>query len=87
MVNDDFFAYLQEEIAREIRLMEFAETESHAIAQHLERLYEELHPSDNLRTIPGVGQHTVPIFLAAVGDPSRFHLNNLYHCTNSLKQS
>jgi len=45
VVNDDFFAYLQEEIAREIRLMEFAETESEAIAQHIERLYEELHTS------------------------------------------
>ncbi len=77
-INDDFFAYLQEEIAREIRLMEFAETESHAIAQHLERLYEELHPSDNLRTIPGVGQHTAPIFLAAVVDPSRFRSQSAF---------
>ena len=35
-------------------------------------LYRKLHPSDNLRTIPGVGEHTAPIFLAAVGDPARF---------------
>ena len=78
VVNDDFFAYLQEEIAREIRLMEFAETESEAIAQHIERLYEELHTSDNLRTIPGVGQHTAPIFLAIVGDPSRFRSQSAF---------
>ncbi len=78
MVNDDFFAYLQEEIAREIRLMEFAETESEAIAKHLERLYEELHTSDNLRTIPGVGQHTAPIFLATVGDPLRFRSQSAF---------
>jgi len=78
VVNDDFFAYLQEEIAREIRLMEFAETESEAIAQHIERLYEELHTSDNLRTIPGVGQHTAPIFLATVGNPSRFRSQSAF---------
>lgn len=62
MVNDDFFTYLQEEIACEIRLMEFAETESEAIAQYLEGLYKELHISDNLRTIPGVGQTYVDMF-------------------------
>jgi transposase len=78
VVNDDFFAYLQEEIACEIRLMEIAEAESETIAQHLERLYEELHPSDNLRTIPGVGQHTVPIFLATVGDSSRFRSQSAF---------
>ena len=78
VVNDDFFAYLQEEIACEIRLMEFAETESEAIAQQLEGLYRELHTSDNLRTIPGVGQHTAPIFLAIVGDPSRFRSQSAF---------
>lgn len=78
VVNDDFFAYLQEEIAREIRLMEIAEAESETIVQHLERLYEELYPSDNLRTIPGVGEHTAPIFLATVGDPSRFRSQSAF---------
>ena len=78
VVNDEFFAYLQEEIAREIRLMEFAETESEAIAQRLEQLYQELHPSDNLRTIPGVGEHTAPIFLATVGDAARFRSQSAF---------
>lgn len=31
-----------------------------------------LHPSDNLRTIPGVGVHTAPVFVANIGDPTRF---------------
>jgi len=35
-------------------------------------LYRKLHPSDNLTSIPGVGEHTAPIFLSAVGDPARF---------------
>ena len=52
--------------------MEMEEAESAAIAKRLEQLYLEVHPTDNLRTIPGVGDHTAPIFLATVGDPARF---------------
>ena len=62
-IDKDFFAALQDEIFRELRLMEMAEAESEAIAKRLEQLYHELHPSDNLRTIPGVGEHTAPILL------------------------
>jgi transposase len=71
-IDDDFFTSLQDEIGRELRLMEIEEYESAAIAKRLENLYVELHPSDNLRTIPGVGDITAPIFLATVGDPTRF---------------
>jgi transposase len=71
-IDDDFFSALQDEISRELRLMEIEEVESAAIAKRLGKLYLELHPSDNLRTIPGVGDHTAPIFLATVGDPERF---------------
>lgn len=72
MINDDFLAALQDEIGRELRLMEAEEAESQSITQRLTDLYQELHSSDNLCTIPGVGPHTAPIFLAVVGDPSRF---------------
>ena len=71
-IDDEFFSLLQDEISRELRLMEIEEAESAAIAKRLEKLYLEIHPSDNLRTIPGVGDHTAPIFLATVGDPARF---------------
>ena len=71
-VDDDFFSALQDEISRELRLMEIEEAESAAIAKRLEKLYLEIHPSDNLRTIPGVGDHTAPIFLATIGNPARF---------------
>jgi len=77
-INDDFFADLQDEISREFRIMEMTEAESDAIAKRLEQLYLELHPSDNLRTIPGVGEHTAPIFLAAVGDPVRFRSQSAF---------
>lgn len=72
MIDDDFFVALQEEIGRELRLMEKEEVESQSITQRLTELYQELHPSNNLSTIPGIGPHTAPIFLAMVGDPSRF---------------
>jgi transposase len=72
MIDDDFFAALQEEIGRELRLMDAEEAESQSITQRLTELYKELHPSDNLSTIPGVGPHTAPVFLSVVGDPSRF---------------
>jgi len=77
-VNDDFFGDLQNEIARELRLMEIEEAESEAIAQRIEILYRELHPSDNLRTIPGVGELTAPVFLAVVGNPSRFRSQSAF---------
>ena len=71
-VNEDFFTDLQDEISRELRLMEIEEAESESLAHRIAELYRELHPSDNLGTIPGVGKHTAPIFLAVVGDPARF---------------
>jgi hypothetical protein len=71
-VNEEFFTELQDEIARELRMMEVDEAESESLAGRIAGLYRKLHPSDNLCTIPGVGEHTAPIFLAAVGDPARF---------------
>jgi transposase len=71
-VNEEFFTDLQDEIARELRMLEADEVESEALARRIAELYRKLHPSDNLCTIPGVGEHTAPIFLATVGDPARF---------------
>jgi len=72
-VNEEFFMDLQDEIGRELRMLEADEVESEALARCIAELYRKLHPSNNLRTIPGVGEHTAPIFLATVGDPARFH--------------
>jgi len=71
-LNEDFFVDLQDEIDRELRLMEAEEAETKALDRRIEDLYRELHPSDNLRTIPGVGEHTAPVFVANIGDPTRF---------------
>jgi transposase len=83
-INDDFFAELQDEIARELRLMEMEEAESDAIAERIKALYLELHPSDNLRTIPGVGELTAPVFLAVVGDPQRFRSQSAFANYNGV---
>jgi len=70
--DEDFFIDLQDEIDRELRLMEAEEAESKALDRRIEELYRKLHPSDNLRTIPGVGEHTAPVFVATIGDAKRF---------------
>jgi len=77
-ITEEFFTELQEEVARELRLMETEEAESESLAQRIRGLYRELHPSDSLRTIPGVGEHTAPVFLSAVGDPIRFRSQSAF---------
>ena len=77
-IDDNFFLDLQDEISREFRIMEMMEAESDAIAKRLEQLYLEIDPSDNLQTIPGVGAHTAPIFLATIGDPARFQSQSAF---------
>jgi transposase len=72
-LNEEFFRDLQDEISRELRLMESEEAESEALARRIMELYQNLHPSGNLTSIPGVGEHTAPIFLSAIGDAARFH--------------
>ena len=72
VVNEEFFNDLQEEVACELRLMEAEEAEEERVAKRIADLYRRLHSEDHLRTIPGVGEHTAPVFLAMVGDPKRF---------------
>jgi len=71
-LDEEFYTDLQDEIDRELRLMETAGAEIEALDRRIEELYRRLHPSDNLRTIAGVGEHTAPVFVACIGDPSRF---------------
>ena len=77
-LDEEFFTELQEEMSRELRLMETEEAESDSLAQRIAELYRKLHPSNNLRTIPGVGEHTAPVFLSAVGDPTRFRSQSAF---------
>jgi transposase len=77
-INEAFFIELQDEVARELRLMEAEEIESEAIERRISEIYHRLHPSNNLCTIPGVGEHTAPVFLATIGDPARFHSQSAF---------
>lgn len=72
MINEDFFDDLQDEISCELRLMETEEAEVDRVSVRIEELYLHLHPSDHLRTIPGIGVRTAQVFLAVIGDPNRF---------------
>jgi len=72
MINEDFFDNLQDEISCELRLMETEEAEVERVSGRIEELYRHLHPSDHLRTIPGIGVRTAQVFLAVIGDPNRF---------------
>jgi len=72
MINEDFFDDLQEEIACELRLMETDEVEVERVSGRIEELYIQIHPTNLLRTIPGVGVRTAQVFLAVIGDPHRF---------------
>ena len=72
-INEEFFLELQDEIARELRLMEMEEAESEKLERRISEIYHKLHPSNNLCTIPGVGERTAPIFFAAISNPARFH--------------
>jgi len=78
MINEDFFDDLQDEIACELRLMETEETEVERVSVRIEELYRHLHPSDYLRTIPGIGVRTAQVFLAIIGDPHRFRSQSAF---------
>lgn len=78
MVDEDFFDDLQDEIAREMRLMGAEEVEVEDVSKRVEELYSRIHPADNLRSIPGVGVRTAQIFLALIGDPHRFRSQSAF---------
>lgn len=78
MINEDFFDDLQDEIACELRLMETEEAEAERVSVRIEELYRHLHPSDYLRSIPGIGVRTAQVFLAIIGDPHRFRSQSAF---------
>lgn len=83
-VNENSFADLQEEIACELRLMEAEEGEAENLARRIKELYRKLHSEDHLQTIPGVGEHTAPVFLAGVGEPRRFRNQSAFANWNGV---
>jgi transposase len=66
------FALLQFEVGLEIARLRLLLAQMDELEQHIETLYAELHPTDVLRTIPGVGVHLAPVLLGVLQDAGRF---------------
>lgn len=71
-LTEGFFDDIQDEIARELRLMDVEEQEVKALEASIARRYQEAVPQDHLGTMKGLGEVTAPTILAAVGTPQRF---------------
>lgn len=66
------FPELQTEVALEVDIL-LRHLEAIAeLERRIEALYEEVHPSDVLRTIPGVGRQLAPVLIGVLHTPDRF---------------
>jgi transposase len=66
------FDEVEDEIQREIRLMENLEEEIKDIKKSINKYYEKLDPLGILRTIQGVGERIAPAVMGLSGDLRRF---------------
>lgn len=63
---------LQREVDCELDLLESYEKVLKKVDEDIKRLYESVHPSKNIETIPGIGETLAPVFLGIIGDVDRF---------------
>ena len=66
------FEHLQLEAAIEIDRMRLLESQLGRLGREIEELYSKLHPSDALRTIPGIGDALAPLVLGVLHEARRF---------------
>jgi transposase len=66
------FEHLQLEAAIEIDRMRLLESQLGRLGREIEELYGKLHPSDALRTIPGIGDGLAPLVLGVLHEARRF---------------
>jgi transposase len=66
------FELLQLEVAVEIDRMRLLESQLGKLGREIEMLYSKLHPSDALRTIPGIGDALAPLVLGVLHEARRF---------------
>jgi transposase len=66
------FARLQLEVALEIDRLRLTEGQLTRLGREIEALYRKLHPSDALRTIPGIGDALAPLVLGVLHEARRF---------------
>jgi len=66
------FAELQAEVALEVDIVLSHVDAIARLDRRIEALYAEIHPTDALRTIPGVGRHLAPVLIGVLHTPDRF---------------
>jgi transposase len=66
------FEHLQLEVAIEIDRLRLLESQLGKLGSEIERLYSKLHPSNALRTIPGIGDALAPLVLGVLHEAQRF---------------
>ena len=66
------FALLQSEVALEVDRLRLIEAQLTRLTREIETLYAKLHPSDALRSIPGIGIALGPLVLGVLHEAGRF---------------
>src|SRR5919107_6420068 len=66
------FPRLQLEVALEVDRLRLTEGQLTRLGREIEALYRKLHPSDALRTIPGIGDALAPLVLGVLHEARRF---------------
>lgn len=66
------FELLQLEVAQEIHRLRLFQAHIDVLDEKIEALYQQLHPQDHLRSLPGVGILLGPSLLGVIHDPRRF---------------
>ncbi len=63
---------LQKEVECELNLLESHEKVQKKVNEAINRLYEGVHPTKNIETIPGIGETLGPVFLGIIANSDRF---------------
>jgi transposase len=66
------FAALQFEVAQEVEHLRLWGRHIGAIEREVEQIYQRVHPSDALRSIPGIGATLAPLLIGVLGYAKRF---------------
>jgi transposase len=66
------FAALQFEVAQEVEHLRMWDRHIGEIERQVEQIYKRVHPSDALRSIPGIGTTLAPLLIGVLGQGKRF---------------
>jgi transposase len=66
------FVALQFEVAQEVEHLRLWNRHIGELEQQVEQIYQRVHPSDALRSIPGIGSTLAPLLIGVLGYAKRF---------------